>query len=306
MSVMEKRAESQGEYKKGMPLAFPLQFSKGFDMEKKVKKWMEEWQKLPYISPYEDGWNLAPKSDLGEKWAVGVLHEILHLLVPKKTEKENLLVLGECMGLRSRFKRALADYPGIFYVSNKIRTNTVVLREAYKRDLLVEKHPLMGMRYHYIHLMNKGKEVRVEGSASHGKLDNRVHSKTEEDYDDDDENESGEEDDDEEGCGPSDFENEDETGSDDEDEDDHHKSVPVNRGMRQIRQQQTEIYGRPRSAIQERSTGRHLDRRGKDPATFSKKTKLNREPAKGVRSSRRPSYPQGSEKTSSNKNSSGY
>ena len=62
---MEKSAMAKGDYNKGMPLAFPLQFSKGFDMEKKVKKWVEEWQKLPYISPYEDGIHLAPKSDLG-------------------------------------------------------------------------------------------------------------------------------------------------------------------------------------------------------------------------------------------------
>ncbi len=30
-----------------------------------------------------------------------------------------------------------------------------MLREAYRKDFLVEKQPLMGMRHRYIHLMHK-------------------------------------------------------------------------------------------------------------------------------------------------------
>ena len=127
-------------------------------MDKKVKKWEDEWQKLPYISPYEDASHLLPKSDESDKWAVAVLHELLHILVPKKTERDNLLLLGEYLGLRSRFKRALLQHPGIFYMSTKIGTYTVVLKEGYKRGLLVEDHPWMQMRNRYIHLMNMVKE----------------------------------------------------------------------------------------------------------------------------------------------------
>lgn len=46
-------------------------------------------------------------------------------------------------------------HPGIFYLSNKIRTHTIVLREAFNKNILVEKHPLMRMRYKYISLMNR-------------------------------------------------------------------------------------------------------------------------------------------------------
>ncbi|KAK9123876.1 hypothetical protein Sjap_013478 [Stephania japonica] len=168
VSAMERKARKESRrYVKGMPIAFPMQFSRGFDMEKKVKRWVDEWQKLPYISPYEDGSHLNPKSDQAEKWTVAVLHEFLNLLISKKTEKDNILFLGDQLGLRTRFRRALVNHPGIFYVSNKIRTHTAVLREGYKRDLLVEKHPLMGMRYQYIHLMNKGKEqVQSSGAPS--------------------------------------------------------------------------------------------------------------------------------------------
>ncbi|KAM7507648.1 hypothetical protein LguiA_018101 [Lonicera macranthoides] len=159
VSVIEKKAmRSAAGYRKGMPIAFPLQYSRGFEMDKKFKKWVDDWQKLPYISPYENGFNLPAKSDESDKWAVSVLHEVLNLFVPKKTEKDNILYLGEYLGLRSRFKRALLQHPGIFYISSKVRTHTVVLREAYKRDLLIGKHPLMDMRSKYIHLMYQVKE----------------------------------------------------------------------------------------------------------------------------------------------------
>ena len=160
VSVMEKKAFKGGlGYKKGMSLSFHMQFSKGFEMDKKLKKWISEWQKLPYISPYEDASHLQPNSDESDKWAVSVLHEFLHILVPKKTERDNLLCFGQYLGIRSRFKRALVHHPGIFYLSSKMGTYTVVLREAYKRGLLIEKHPLIEMRKKYIHLMHTVKEV---------------------------------------------------------------------------------------------------------------------------------------------------
>lgn len=156
-SAMKKRAMT--EYS-GTRISFPMYFSSGFDLEKRVKDWFEEWQNLPYISPYENAFHLNPNSDQAEKWAVAVLHELLSLLVSKKTERDNILSLGEYLGFGSRLKKALARYTGIFYVSNKIRTQTVVLREAYRKDFLLEKHPLMGMRHRYIHLMNQSSDRR--------------------------------------------------------------------------------------------------------------------------------------------------
>ncbi|KAG1348198.1 protein WHAT'S THIS FACTOR 9, mitochondrial [Cocos nucifera] len=226
VSAMEQYAMRTGGYKKGMPLAFPLHFSRGFELEKKVRKWLDEWQKLPYISPYEDGSHLASKSDLAEKWTVGVLHELLHLLVPKKTEKDNLILLGEHLGLPPGFRKVITHHPGIFYVSNKLRTQTVVLREAYRRDMLVEKHPLMGLRFQYIHLMHKGKETgskhkdgKRKRNASRVLDDYKIKDGEEEgeeedkEYDDEDE----EEEDEDELSAASDVDTEEEE-SDDEDE----------------------------------------------------------------------------------------
>ncbi|XP_022870424.1 protein ROOT PRIMORDIUM DEFECTIVE 1 [Olea europaea var. sylvestris] len=152
VSEMEKKALKIGKNE------FCLKYSNGFEMDKKYKKWVDEWQKLPYVSPYQNAMHLVAKSDEADKWAVAVLHEVLSLIVGKKAEKENLLYLGECLGLRSRFKSTLLHHPGIFYVSSKIRTHTVVLKEAYKRGMLIERHPLMQLRFRYAHLMNTMKE----------------------------------------------------------------------------------------------------------------------------------------------------
>ncbi|KAL3515705.1 hypothetical protein ACH5RR_022607 [Cinchona calisaya] len=152
VSSVEKRAKNEGI--RGSRLRFSMDFPRGFDLEKRVREWVEEWQNLPYISPYEDAFHLAPNSDQAEKWTVGVIHELLCLMVSKKTEKDNVYCLGDYLGFGVRFKRALVRYPGIFYVSNKISTKTVILREAFKKNFLIEKHPLMKMRYKYIKLMN--------------------------------------------------------------------------------------------------------------------------------------------------------
>ncbi|GAB2278919.1 hypothetical protein Dimus_013588 [Dionaea muscipula] len=157
VSAIERKVlgDACGEKKRGVPIKFPLLFTPGYDLQKKVKNWTEEWQCLPYISPYEDAFHLAPSSDQAEKWTVAVIHELLSLLVSKKTEMRTIFKLGDYWGFGRRFKKALVHHPGIFYVSNKIRTQTVVLREAYRKDFLLEKHPLMGMRHRYIYLMSK-------------------------------------------------------------------------------------------------------------------------------------------------------
>ncbi|XP_016481612.1 protein WHAT'S THIS FACTOR 9, mitochondrial-like [Nicotiana tabacum] len=156
VSVMEKRVKSEDlGGRKRVHIRFSMNLPRGFDLVKKVRNWVEEWQNLPYISPYEDAFHLAPNSDQAEKWTVGVIHELLSLLVSKKTERENIYCLGDYLGFGIRFRKALVHHPGIFYLSNKIRTHTIVLREGFNKNILVEKHPLMRMRYKYISLMNR-------------------------------------------------------------------------------------------------------------------------------------------------------
>ncbi|KAM0910500.1 hypothetical protein ACQ4PT_014123 [Festuca glaucescens] len=91
-----------GGHKVGDPIAFHLSFPRGFELHKNVRKWLDDWQKLPYISPYEDGTHLGPRSDITEKRTVAVLHEALSLTVGKKMEKEILVKLGEALRLPPR------------------------------------------------------------------------------------------------------------------------------------------------------------------------------------------------------------
>jgi hypothetical protein len=173
VSVLEKKARTlrKGEYTKGSAIAFPMKFSNGFVDDKKMKKWIDDWQKLPYISPYENALHLSATSDESDKWAAAVLHEIMNLFVSKKVEKDAILHLGEFMGLRSRFKRVLHNHPGIFYLSSKLRTHTVVLRDGYKRGMLIESNELVTSRNRYMKLMNTVKKDNKAVSSSSKKED---------------------------------------------------------------------------------------------------------------------------------------
>ncbi|KAK8987516.1 hypothetical protein V6N11_027266 [Hibiscus sabdariffa] len=128
------------------------------EMEKRAS--FSENVKLKKRIAAENAFHLGRNSDQAEKWTVAVLHELLWLLVSKKTEGKNVYSLGEYLGFENRFEKAVKHFPGIFYISNKIRTQTVVLKEAFRKDFLMEKHPLMGMRFRYIHLMNKSDKFR--------------------------------------------------------------------------------------------------------------------------------------------------
>ena len=172
VSCLEKKYGDKAKGQ-GKELGFPVQFSTGFEMDKKYEKWVKEWNSLRYVSPYENGVNLSGSSEESDKWVVGVLHEILNLLVSKKTEKDNVLMIGEWLGLASRFKRVMLQHPGIFYVSSKNRMYTVVLRDGYKRGLLVEDNPAMEFRRRYIHLMNTVKEDSTKDKNEKGKTSSK-------------------------------------------------------------------------------------------------------------------------------------
>ncbi|KAL8110920.1 hypothetical protein AgCh_026618 [Apium graveolens] len=55
-----------------------------------------------YVSTYENRMSFEGKGEEFGKWAAGVLHEVLSLFVPKKTEKDNILFLGDYLGVGSR------------------------------------------------------------------------------------------------------------------------------------------------------------------------------------------------------------
>lgn len=159
-----EKGDQYRQFKRGQTaLAFPMNFPRGYGAQKKVRAWMEEFQKLPYISPYEDSRQIDPKSDLMEKRAVGVLHEFLSLTIQKKTKRNYLRGLREELNLPHKFTRLFTRYPGIFYLSLKCKTTTVALKEGYRRGKLADPHPLARFREKFYHVMRTGLLYRGQG-----------------------------------------------------------------------------------------------------------------------------------------------
>lgn len=157
-SAFQKREDVTNEN-----LAFPIAFTRGFGLKRKCMNWLEEWQRLPYTSPYGDSSHLDPRTDVSEKRIVGVFHELLHLTLQKKTERRNVSNLRKALCLPQKFTKVFERHPGIFYISKKCDTQTVVLREAYERRNLIQKHPLADIREKYATLMKEGVLKRSMG-----------------------------------------------------------------------------------------------------------------------------------------------
>lgn len=161
------------QFKRGQTaLAFPMSFPRGYGAQNKVKAWMEEFQKLPYISPYEDSSVIDPNSELMEKRVVGVLHEFLSLTMYKKTKRNYLRSLREELNLPHKFTRIFTRYPGIFYLSLKCKTTTVALKGGYRRGRLADPHPLVRLREKFYYVMRTGLVYRNRGLDMIPQLEN--------------------------------------------------------------------------------------------------------------------------------------
>ncbi|KAF5189660.1 WHAT'S THIS FACTOR 9 protein [Thalictrum thalictroides] len=136
---------------------------RGFGLKKKCIKWLEEWQRLPYTSPYADASDLDSRTDVSEKRIVGVFHELLNLMIQKMTQRKNVSNLRKPLDLPQKFTKVFGRHPGIFYISQKCSTQTVVLRDAYYHQDLLDKHPLVAIRQQYASMMKIGFQNRSRG-----------------------------------------------------------------------------------------------------------------------------------------------
>ncbi|KAK9137913.1 hypothetical protein Sjap_008507 [Stephania japonica] len=162
VSQLQKDA-GPGEGLDPQNLAFPIGFPRGFGLKRKCMKWLEEWQTLPYTSPYGDASHLDPRTDVSEKRIVGVFHELLSLTIHKKTERKNFSNLRKPLCLPQKFTKVFERHPGIFYISLKRATQTVILREAYDHQRLICKHPLSDIRERFACMMKEGMLNRSRG-----------------------------------------------------------------------------------------------------------------------------------------------
>ncbi|CAH1413626.1 unnamed protein product [Lactuca virosa] len=155
LSVLERNALRNGE-----GISIPLFPSKGLRLKTKILDWLDHFQKLPYVSPYEEcPPDLYPDSDVAEKRVVGVLHELLSLFVEHSAERKKLLCLRKYLGLPQKVHKAFERHPHVFYLSLRNKTCTAILKEAYYDKTTIEVHPFAKVRAKYIDLVKESKGI---------------------------------------------------------------------------------------------------------------------------------------------------
>ncbi|KAL6547639.1 hypothetical protein OROHE_009344 [Orobanche hederae] len=174
-STMQRNAMRRGLYNGGAneAIAFPLFPSKGLRLKRKIKEWLHEFQRLPYVSPYDDFSCLNPNSDLSEKRVVGLLHELLCLFVEHAAERKSLFCLRKYLGLPQKVHKAFERHPHMFYLSMKNKTCTAILKEAYHDDQAIEPHPLANVRKKYIELMKESAIILRNRRVNNSKASER-------------------------------------------------------------------------------------------------------------------------------------
>ncbi|KAK3232491.1 hypothetical protein Dsin_004372 [Dipteronia sinensis] len=161
LSVLQRNAIKRGVYS-GEPneaIEFPLFPSQGLRLRRKIEDWLIDFQRLPYVSPYEDYSHLDPSTDLAEKRVVGFLHELLSLFVDHTVERKRLLCLKKQFGLPQKVHKAFERHPRMFYLSLKNKTCTAILKEAFRSKSAIPNHPLLNVRKRYIKLMKQSDRI---------------------------------------------------------------------------------------------------------------------------------------------------
>ncbi|OVA13815.1 Plant organelle RNA recognition domain [Macleaya cordata] len=140
--------------------AFQIHFPTGFTFEKKFREKLKNWQRMPYLKPYETKEVVRVRTCGGmerfEKRAVGILHEFLSLTVEKMVDVERLAHFRRDFNMEVNVRELLLKHPGIFYISTKGNTQTVFLREAYSREYLIEPNPIYMVRRKMLDLLLLG------------------------------------------------------------------------------------------------------------------------------------------------------
>lgn len=161
LTVIQKNALRNGVYGGGEmeAISIPLFPSKGLRLRTKILDWLDGFQKLPCVSPYEECVDLYPDSDVAEKRVVGLLHELLSLFVEHSVERKRVLCLRKYLGLPQKVHKAFERHPHVFYLSLRNNTCTAILKEAYCDETAIEVHPLAKVRTKYIDLVKESKVI---------------------------------------------------------------------------------------------------------------------------------------------------
>ncbi|KAI9181566.1 hypothetical protein LWI28_016249 [Acer negundo] len=143
--------------------AFPVNFPTGFRIERGFREKLKNWQRLPYIKPYErKKENVVRVRTCGgverfEKRVIAIIHELLSLMVEKMVEVERLAHFRKDLGMEVNVRELLLKHPGIFYISTKGSTQTVFLRDTYSKGSLIEPNPIYSVRREMLNLVLLGR-----------------------------------------------------------------------------------------------------------------------------------------------------
>lgn len=123
-----------------------------------IKSWerFNEFNSTPYISPYSNLSSLMEGSKEHEKRTVALVHELLSLTLWKKMSIIKLGHFKREFALPDKLNVLLLKHPGIFYVTNKYKTYTALLREGYSGSKLIDKDPLVIVKDKFGELMQEG------------------------------------------------------------------------------------------------------------------------------------------------------
>lgn len=148
--------------------SFKHSYPPGMRLSKSFKARVKEWQRLPYVCPYEDmvgGKNKNRSGVMGlEKRAVAIAHEFLSLTVEKMVEVEKISHFRKCFGIDLNIRDLFLDHPGLFYMSTKGKRHTVFLREAYERGRLIYPNPVYDARRKLLDLVLLGRHAALSDS----------------------------------------------------------------------------------------------------------------------------------------------
>lgn len=138
-----------------MAYSFPISFPPGFKIKKGFRFKMQQWQELPYQSPYEDSSDLDLQSPEAFKRAVAVIHEFLHISLEKRTRVDRIAHLREDLQFPQKTGITILQHPGIFYLSIKSAVQTIFLREGYKKGELIQKDVLYTIKEKFLDLLKR-------------------------------------------------------------------------------------------------------------------------------------------------------
>lgn len=160
--VEECCKENCGVERTEIEFSFRHGFPPGMRLSKNFKAKVKEWQRLPYVGPYDKmflpvkGKSKASMIRL-EKRAVAIVHEVLSLTVEKMVEVEKISHFRKWFGIDLNIRDLFLDHPGIFYLSTKGKRHTVFLREAYERGCLIQPNPVYNARRKLLDLVVLGR-----------------------------------------------------------------------------------------------------------------------------------------------------